>query len=284
MLSDALNWLFARLSLGLSPHVSVDGSAFAVLHKDQVLTPVRSPVQARRHVYADLQDFASAVNRRLAVDDADVLFDVAADTITATGHARDMRSDVLSCELRLHPRWKRWADLIGRKLDQRTFYRHLISTPPGDTEIVTAPGGQELGRESLIVAQDIGALKIVKGSTFAGELDPRGFYRVRDLSSTVEASAKIPSQMTIHVPMYLLGEPEFDENGAPVDARGQTYAITLEIEVVTDQAAPLFVLTCPALDLVRHAAQQDAMALLRSLLEPGFLVGLGHYEVETVAV
>lgn len=281
MISDALNWLFARFG-GNSMHALPEGNRFVVVHKDQVVAPVLGTTQVREHHMADLTDFAAFVNRRLSSVATDVLFDTDSDVITADGGPSDRRSDALTCGLRLHPRWKRWNDLLGKKLDQRAFYRHLLSSTPEDSELLETPNGQVIGRAHLVIAQDIGTLKITKGATFVGELDPRGFYRLRSNDATVEASAKIPSSLEIRVPWYQLGAPVLDNDGQPADARGATYAITLEIEVITDGATPLFVLTAPGLDLVKHAAQIDAVNLLRDLLDDGFLVGLGRHGVELV--
>lgn len=269
MISDALNWLYARLwSHPIGTH---EGVPFIVLHKDQTLVPFRAPVQVRDHAYADLADFAAAVNRRLPIDATDILFDPDQDLVVADGGPREKSADQLVLKLKLHPRWKRWAEVLGKRLDQRAFHKLLISTPDGDTEEVQGPDGP-IGTMALVTAQDVGSLRVAKGSVFTGELDPRGFYRVRDQSSTTEVSAKIHSSITVHVPMYLLGADE------------QVYAITLDLDVLTEGAAPAFVLSCPALDLVRHKAQGDALGLLRSLLAPGYLVGLGTHGVETVDI
>lgn len=279
MIADALAWLTARI-MPTSVLSSPQGAAFAVLQGEQKLVPVVGVQPMRRHVFQDLSDFAAFVNRRHEPMGSDILFDGTLETITASSAARSLIPDVVVCQLHHHPRWKRWNALLGKALDQRTFYRHLVTTPAEDSEVVMSTKGEPLGRAHLLAAQSVGTLRVAKGSTFTGELDPRGFYRVHDSAQSTEVNTMIPSSIAIDVPIYRLGEPdEWDERGQPADERGATYRVELELEVITDHSAPAFRLTAPGLDLVRHAAQVDALRLLRKRLDPGFLVGLGAYAV-----
>lgn len=276
MIAEALAWLTARIMPPATIH-SPRGAAFAVLHEGQSVEAIVGAQACRRHAFQDLEDFARFVNRRLDPLNADVLFDGQKDLITASSAARTLDPDVITCLLHYHPRWKRWAALLDKVIDQRTLYRHLIASPAEDSEVVETPAGP-LGRAHLLAATEIGAVRVVKGSTFTGDLDPKGFYRVRDMSQQTEVSARIPSTLAIDLPFYRLGEPEYDSN-RPTDERGATYRIELDLEVITEGEAPRFRLTAPGLDLVKHAAQVDALNLLRKRMDPGFLVGLGAYSI-----
>lgn len=272
MIATAFEWIRGLID-ETTRDIDRNGRRFAVLNEGQEVHEVVTTAPGRRHTFHDVADFAAHLNRHAEPGGTDILFDGPAGKVVAWYQPRIPGSDLVVCELRLHPRWARWKGILGETLDQRSLYRFLMACPREDSAPITAPDGEILGLMVHDLASAAQRIKIAKGTEASVELDQRGNYRVRDAKATTETSIQVPHAVEIRVPIYRL---------RGVD---KAYTIEVEVDLNTDTTpCPAFMLTAPGLDLVLDEAQQDAAAFLREQLLEGFLVGLGSHATAEVPI
>lgn len=275
MIADAIRVLLDRVRPVMS-YTRDHGGIVLVHDNGQRIHEIRQPSRVRRHTFHDLEDFAAFLKREFPDDDLgrnmlDVLFDATCNRVVADFSADepDDQSDIVKCDLKEHPRLKWWTSQLGRSLTQQAFYK-LVATAC-DADFDNATDNPADGTMRAALAGNIQVLQVRRDASFEGQLDHRGFYR---LKSAVEGadivSARIPAEIGITVPWYQ-GLDEF------------TYRLELLVDVeIPEKGAPTFVLSCPALPLVQAAAVEDAVGKLRTLLGEDFLVCRGAHEMKSV--
>lgn len=270
MIRDALVWLLATTQ---PRNFARNGRDFAALPDDHTLVEIETKSPARRHVFHDVADFAEHLNRHADPSATDVLFDGNVGRVSAWFVPRSAGADLVHCELRLHPRWARWKAVLGRPVDQKALYRHLMASPVEDSAPLVSAKGEMLGLQVHELAGAVKSIQVKKGLSLEAVLDDRGNYAVRSSGESTDTSVRVPHAIEIRVPIYRLRHDE------------RVYAIEVQVDVDTDGTpCPAFTLVAPGLDLVLAQAQQDAAAYLRSHLLDGFLVGLGAHVTAEVAV
>lgn len=233
----------------------------------------RHPMRGHRsHTFTALRSFAEWLNRHANPKGTEILLtdkDVSAGLTPTLAN-----SDVIYCDLVIHPRAARWISVLTKPLTQREFYR-LLLVAEADFPEARASSGESLGSGGALLASEVAKVRVRTGHDYDAELDARGNYKVRSTNDSQETSGKIPSRFTIRVPWFI------DVEG--VTAEVKVYDIDLYLDINVDKPSdPRFVLTCPGIEMVKHAARSDAAAWLQALLVEDFLVGLGAYETTDV--
>lgn len=277
-----------------------DGAVFALRDGYEVHNlpgPVRN---TRGHVFDDVESLATWLNRH-AVDreGAEILVDQ--QVISASLSPAHVGGDTVTCVLPLDPRIQGWLAMFGKRggLSQREFHL-LIRAQLGDLDAHT----------SALMLATVRDLTITKGDTRQIKLDATGYVRYAAMSQNREISGQIPTNFVITVPVFegikvwpieLLGfkvnrvtgrsedlgpvepggvmilESDEDVQLQPPEWQPALYSIEVLLTMEEDPTTKdiRFTLEAPSLPVIMRKARRDAAAYLRSLLAPGFLVGLG---------
>ncbi len=276
---ETLKALFTRPQQWRNP----DGHGIVIVHRDnEIVSMVAGRYENRRgHRFDDVSTFAEWLLRHAEPELAEIL--VAADAIVAGLDPRTDHSDQVSCALSLHPTAARWLGaLTTQQMSQRDLYRFLMGSLDSFADEMV--GDDNLGSYGRLLAGNLQKLKIATKGEYESHLDPRGFWSFVGGSAKTEVSGKLPTSFEITIPW-------FQGVHWPIPSDLCQYRLEVLLEMDTaDPAKPTFRLEAPALDLLKHAARQDAVKWLRHLLDGNdsddatatFLVGLGTYRTERV--
>lgn len=224
----------------------------------------------RKHVFHDLKSFAEWINKFGNPEATEILVgDASASAVVGA----DVSASLVMCVLRHHPTFAAWKAIFGRPMppkDLFSFVRSIADTF-GDP---AKSGGPSTGD---VLAGELAKLKAVTTGDIQMNVDPRGFYSVQGATQKVQVDANIPPQFSVWVPVFINVPTVAGEDGPE---KLYQLPILLSMEVAPEKI--VFVLTCPSLDRILHDARLDAVAHLRALLDPKFLVGLGDLASVTV--
>jgi hypothetical protein len=230
-------------------------------------------MDVRRHVYQDLASFAGLLNRFADPHETDILLNEK--EVVADLHPGETRRSVVRCSMVHHPRFQRWAAIFGKGLTQRQVFEHVISSS-ADFLPVKASNGETAGSEGEWLASQFLKFAAARDSNYQCEADETGTIRFQAVTDKVTVSGKLPPRFVLRVPVFQGITVEGGEAEVLHDL-----VVHLRVEVEPARP-PVFVLSCPGLDIVRHEALLTARAFLERQLDEGFLVGLGELKTETV--
>lgn len=230
---------------------------------ERILGPTKN---AREHTFHDLKSAAEWLNRHADVAEVEILADEA--EVVAALTPGDPTGDVVRARMIAHPMLSSWTGIFGKPLNQKALHAQVRGNKAAFRE--SAPGVSE----AEVISGELKKLSVGNTSDLQGELDEMGYYRFQSSTGRVEVSGRIPSSFEIVVPVFIGVE---DEHG--IECR---YPIEILVWMNADGGAVAFTLSAPGLPLIMHQARLDAVAYLRSLLNDGFLVGLGTAKLRTV--
>lgn len=267
----ALVDLFDRFTRGLgAPAPKPDfvpaprgrGASVVAVRNDYKLETVPGPERSKRtHVFHDLGSFAEWLNRFGAEPQKVEI--LVGDKEAQAVLGDDPHASLVTCQLRNHPTFDAWQKALGQEQEPKAFHAFLRSVSGTFDD---GSGGVNTGD---VLSGELQKLKAVTTGDIDMNVDPRGFYTVNGSTSRVQVDAKIPPSFTIHTPIFV-GIPDAETSGAE-----RRYALEILLTMDVEDGGIGFTLTCPGLARVLHEARLDAVAHLRSLLNEGFLVGLG---------
>lgn len=213
----------------------------------------------RKHVFDDLRTFASWLNRHVAEgkprEACEIL--VADAQVVASLAPRERQSDEITCKLVPDPTFSAWKAAFGQELGQRVFY-----------QLARAHGSVLVEREVIVgMLQRIG---VTLTSASEEHLDAAGLTKLIKGSRTTDATIAIPSSFKLSTGI--------------IDGLDVKYELEVFLApTVKDGPALVFGLECPGLPLILRQVRRDVADLLQdTLLEGGFLVGLGTLATEEV--
>ncbi len=215
----------------------------------------------RRHAFDDVRSFAEWLNRHAKPDGAEVL--VGPESIYAVLDPASPEPEQVTCELVKHPALEAWENVFGEPLkigelhDLARAYSDYLSEP-----------------DLLLTA--LRGFSMMSGGEYTHQLDETGATRLVSTSERKDVQVKVPPELELNVPVFagvkvVVTGPETDVE--------QNYKLRLFVSLNLDNA-PLFTLTCPGLPLVMKEARDDAAAFLGQQLKDGFLIGLGHLNID----
>ncbi len=248
------------------------GASVVAVRNDYKLETVPGPERSKRtHVFHDLCSFAEWLNR-FGTDPQKVEI-LVGDKEAHAVLGDDPTASLVKCQLRHHPTFEAWQKALGVEQEPKAFHAFLRSIA-GTFDDGT--GGVNTGD---VLSSELQKLKAVTTGDIDMNVDPRGFYTVNGSTSRVQVDAKIPPSFTIHTPIFV-GIPDPAGTGPNGEAivvanSERRYALEILLTMDVEDGSIGFTLTCPGLARVLHEARLDAVAHLRSLLNEGFLVGLG---------
>lgn len=263
-----------------------NGSRTVIHPEGHVVTFLDGDTRGERlHRFADVDSLAAWLNRHADPKLCEVLVDDS-EVVAGLDPLWPGRACV-KADLTPHPRATSWRSILGKGLSQRDLYTHLVASAADfDDHVVQVSGkAQNLGSLGLIIADELSKFRAVVRGEYEAVLDPRGYFQVRGSSDTTEVTGKIPSTFTVEVPWFLgvqLHPTSIapDEAWEPIEA---TYRLELRLAVdVAPGRPPVFQVTCPSLKLVEHQARQDLVKHLDNMLDDGFLVSVGEYQVSDI--
>lgn len=240
------------------PHVQEkpgERPGFMLVRQGYEVVPVqREPSPQVRHNFNDIESFAAYLTRGTDYDGAkvDILFSNG--DFMAHDKPYELDHDIIKCTLEPHPTMSLWKD-ARCNMDQLAF-RELLRTCP---EVFQAMTGDT--NTATYLLGEIQALEVKKVINWVRELGPNGEIRVFGEGGDVTHSLKLPPFVEIEIPWFM-----------GID---KTYKIEVFIDIDVSDRAPSFKLSAPKWDLVKHKAELDAVASLRSILGEGWTVGLG---------
>lgn len=274
----ALTELFDRFTRGLgAPAPKPDfvpaprgrGASVVAVRNDYKLETVPGPERSKRaHVFHDLGSFADWLNR-FGTEPQSVEI-LVGDEMAQAVLCDDPHASLVKCQLRNHPTFNAWQKALGTEQTPKAFHAFLRSIAGTFDD---GSGGVNAGD---VLSGELQKLKAVTTGDIDMNVDPRGFYTVNGSTSRVQVDAKIPPSFTIHTPIFV-GIPD-----PAIEGQERRYALEILLTMDVDDSAIGFTLTCPGLARVLHEARLDAVAHLRSLLNEGFLVGLGDLSTAVV--
>lgn len=280
-LKDHVKGFFAGLvdSLGeISPAVKFvptpdrRNAAALVRHGYEVRGFDGPKINRRTHQIEDAGSLAAWLQKHADAATTEIL--VSDDQIVAALRPADINSDIVKVPLAPHPRWKRWAALLGEepKIGQRKLHRHVLACaqdfPPQPIE----GGGATSAGEAL--AMQLAKFNAVRSQECTCEVDELGYVRFAAAAEKTQITGRLPPKFKIRVPLFL---------GVEKSGVEPIYELELFLTVEpAEKGPPAFGLTCPELEVVRRTACLDVVEHLRAKLEGDgskpFLVGVGKYE------
>lgn len=262
-----------------TPVVPVQGEQMFAVRDGYSLQP-RQREGRRSHTFHDLGSFAAWLNRYVAAGDeasAEILAGLAA--VQAALKPTLALAEVLTCQLRWHPQFEPWRAIFGKPQDQKQIHAFVRGN-------MDAFGP---GVSGAFLAGELRKLNLVKSDKLNAELDEKGYYQFNETAGRMDLQGKIPPQFDIIVPLIMgvkaamqPAAPSAEDAAVALPATEIAYTLPILLSMEPDKG--IFKLDCPSLPLIEHQARMDAVAYLRSLLRPEFLVGLGEIKVADVAV
>jgi len=228
---------------------------------------------ARKHVFHDPRSLAEWLNREADAGATDIL--VAQKDIACCLTPEDPHGDMVRCEMQHSPEFVAWSGAFaGRSFSQKDLHAFIR----GNLQSFSGDGGPV--NPGKVLASDIQKLSVNSGKEFTGELDPMGYYRFQGGTGRAAVEGSIPPSFEIEIPVFVgVARPnEESEIRYPLEV-----LVSIDIDDDRDEKCS-FKLSCPSLPLVLHQARIDTATFLRSLLNDGFLVGLGVLAVQPVPV
>lgn len=225
-------------------------------------------VHQRVHRFDDLGGYAAWLKKHAKPEPTEILFQTDGRVSAALAPA-DRYGDIVTAQLKRHPRLERWLRLVGKHLDQRTLHRHIVSSLD-DFPRARTTDGHDLGSAGEHLAAGVAKLAVKKDGHVEVTLDDLGYTRFVAGDKNTELTGKLPPKFTIRVPWFLGADPY------------GTYDIDVHLAVDPDDGGITFELEVPNLAVVEHAALLDAVEFLRGELGEEWLVGLGALGVVAV--
>jgi hypothetical protein len=254
-----------------------DGSGhLALVREGYELQQLQGRTRGRRvHVFEDVESLAAWLLRHGAPEKVEVLVD--AHEVVAMLDPRVDHTDRVSSPVKLHPRFRRWAELFGKQQTQKSLYRFIVGALE-DFPGMPIEGTAERFSYGEKLAGDLLKFEAVRNSEVKIELDERGFSRFQSIQDKVTVTGSIAPKFAIRLPV-LTGVLD------PAEHAEIVYDIEILVEVIpaSEKGPPTFVLSCPKVDIVLTQARADLVIWLRHLLaEKPFLVGLGKAQTQSV--
>jgi len=225
-------------------------------------------VHQRVHRFDDLVGFSAWLKKHAKPEPTEVLFETTGKVSAALDPA-NRYGDIVTATLKQHPRLARWLALRGKKLDQRTLHRHIVSSledfPPAQSQ-----SGAPLGSSGEALAAALTKLAVKRDGSLTVTLDELGYTRFAAGDKSTDLTAKIPPKFLIRVPWFLGASPT------------AIYDIEVHLAVNPGENAITFELEFPAIAVVEHQALLDAVTFLTDELGEEWLVGLGTLAVTAV--
>lgn len=278
MIENIRTWLseFARGAVDAfgAPSVKADltpgpdgKSSFAVLRTGYEVHPLPGREEHQRvHAFDDLGGFAEWLQKHAESVPTEILFD-SAGKVTAGLTPQDRYGDLVTCQLKVHPRLQRWLGLQGKALDQRQFHRHIVSSLD-DFPPAKSTDGIALGSSGGPLAAAVQKIAVKRDGKLEVQVDDLGFVTFSGGDQKTAIMGKLPPRFTIRVPWFIGADP--------------SASYDLEVHIAVDPDAVTFTLEIPNAEVVKHAALLDAATYLRDQLGQDWLVGLGALKVAPI--
>ena len=261
----------------VAPQLVADPSGkgqLALVRDGYTLKPIVGPTKMKRgHVFHDLESFAAWLSRHAGSSTKtghDIVTELVEVLVTMTQaqaalEPADPTGDFVTCVLTDHPSFAAWKGIFDKPLDQKTLHRFVRGN-------ISA---FDVGMPGDVFAGQLQLLNVTAGKDINAELDTKGFYKFTSSTGRAELQGNIASRFTINIPI-------FAGVRVPVTKSEILYPldVLLSMDVDTDKGVITFVLSCPSLALALYQARLDAVAWLKSLLDEGFLVGLGELKLQ----
>jgi len=255
-----------------------DGLLCAVRTGYEVKEFVGPKKDQRVHKFHDLGSFADWLKRH-ASDRAKTVEILAGETsVDAALSPFDVYGDFLTCELRYHPAFVAWKEILGKKLGQKAFFQHVRGHLENFQDLAGGPNYGEL------LATELQKMVRLKGADMETSVDQFGTLTFTSHSATVQLTGQIKPNFSVYVPIFM-GVCEPPKIAAapgtvvpptlPANERIYELEMLLSIDIEPDVS---FTITCPALAVEIHEARLHAVEWLKYLLSQGgaeFMVGLG---------
>lgn len=254
-----------------------NGHTSAVLVREgYTVHQVDGPSQyAARHEFHDLDSFAAWLLREQCGAVTDILFD--ADRVTADIVRAGVGNDAVSCLLKRHPRFVRWANVLGRPLSQRDIHLLVLSSGEDFDTQVDGATGKVVGHAGQSLAAQLQKFSAKRAKDVTVEVNEHGLTTLSAVNDKTTITGTLPASFYVEVPV-LRGVR--DDVGSMVVHRLELF-LSVDLD---DKGAPTFTLRCPSLEIVVEAALTDGANHLRRELGAGWLVGRGTSKRAVVTV
>lgn len=258
------------LKLDLNKHPRGHGQV-ALVRDGYSLKELPGTKRGRRtHDFFDVASLAAWLKRHAGPKQTEIL--VGKDQVVAGLDPKADEGDLVTAQLLVHPRMKRWIKVFGAELGQVALHEFIFAASE-DVGMATTADNKEIAY-GPILADNLRKLSMVKEEHLDTDYDELGYARFSGSSNNVKLTATIPPRFPVRVPFYL---DVRDAEGGEI-----FYDFEVLLRVSTRNKQPHFTLLCPSLDVIRHNARLDAVAYLRRLLGDGWLVGLGDFGHQSV--
>lgn len=211
----------------------------------------------RNHVFDDVLTFAQWLNRHALADANEVEILLSHDRVKAVLKPRDQVPELISCMLEHDPTFKAWCEAFAEPIAQKAFH-------------ALARGFRASLVDSDKILAALRVINVARTGELKSEIDETGFTRLQVVGGGAEMTAKLPPEIRVDCPVY--------QGVLTAGGVEDTHQLEILVSIDVDGTVPIFELSCPGLELVRHAARRGVAAMLKRELDDGFLVGLGELD------